>query len=69
MAIVALFALFHGYAHGAELGGNLAAVAGITLATALLHVSGIGLGLNTHARRVMAAIVTAGGVFFLLKLA
>lgn len=67
--IVALFATFHGYAHGAELGGNLAAIAGITLATALLHVSGIGLGLNTYVRRVMAAFVTAGGVFFLMQLA
>lgn len=67
--IVALFATFHGYAHGAELGGNLAAIAGITLATALLHVSGIGLGLNTYVRRAMAAFVTAGGVFFLLQLA
>jgi urease accessory protein len=68
-AVVALFATFHGYAHGAELGGSLAAIAGITLATALLHVSGIGLGLNTYVRRAMAAFVTAGGVFFLLQLA
>jgi urease accessory protein len=39
-AVAALFALFHGAAHGAELQG-LEALAGMVLATALLH--GIGL--------------------------
>lgn len=67
--IVALFATFHGYAHGDELGGHLAAIAGIASATALLHIAGIALGLNMHVRRAMAAFVAAGGVFFLLQLA
>lgn len=46
-AIVAVFALFHGYAHGAELGdaGALRFALGFGLATALLHAVGIGLGL------------------------
>ncbi|SEQ36064.1 HupE/UreJ family protein [Thalassovita taeanensis] len=45
--VVALFALFHGYAHGAELGGADAAAfgTGFALATAGLHGLGIGIGL------------------------
>ena len=42
-ALVGAFALFHGAAHGQELGG-LAALLGMVLGTALLHVAGIGLG-------------------------
>lgn len=47
-AIVAVFALFHGHAHGGELGtaGALSFGLGFVLATALLHVAGIGLGLG-----------------------
>lgn len=47
-AIVGVFALFHGYAHGGELGaaGDLPFGAGFAIATALLHVAGIGLGLG-----------------------
>lgn len=47
-AVVGVFALFHGYAHGGELGaaGALPFSAGFVIATALLHVAGIGLGLG-----------------------
>jgi urease accessory protein len=47
MAIVAAFGLFHGYAHGGEMGAATAFEygAGFAVATALLHVAGIGLGL------------------------
>jgi urease accessory protein len=48
MAVVALFAVFHGYAHGIEapLDGSTAAYgAGFLLATALLHTAGIALGM------------------------
>lgn len=47
MALVGAFALFHGYAHGAELGeaGALRFGAGFALATAGLHAAGVGLGL------------------------
>lgn len=44
MAAAALFALCHGYAHGAEMPGSAAGLAygaGFVLATALLHASGI----------------------------
>jgi urease accessory protein len=46
-AVVGLFAIFHGYAHGAELPaetGALGYVAGFALATALLHAAGLGFG-------------------------
>jgi urease accessory protein len=39
-ALAALFALFHGVAHGVELQG-LAALAGMVLATVLLHATGL----------------------------
>ncbi len=44
---MALFALFHGLAHGAELAGGhaAAALAGMVLSTAALHAAGIGLGI------------------------
>lgn len=47
MGLVAVFAIFHGHAHGAEMpedAGGVAYAAGFMLATALLHVAGIGLG-------------------------
>lgn len=51
MAVVGGFALFHGYAHGAELPvaaaalpATLAYVAGFACATMALHLAGIGLG-------------------------
>jgi urease accessory protein len=56
--IVAVFALFHGYAHGRELpsaADPLGYSVGFVLATGLLHVLGIGIG--TLADRPRAAIV------------
>ena len=46
-AIVGVFALFHGYAHGGELGnaGALRFAVGFAVATALLHAAGSGLGI------------------------
>ena len=47
-AIVALFAIFHGHAHGTELpeaANALTYAAGFVIATGLLHLSGIALGL------------------------
>lgn len=45
--LVGIFALFHGWAHGGELGAATALPYGIgfAIATALLHSAGIGLGL------------------------
>ena len=47
MAMVGFFAFFHGHAHGGEIGeaGAGTYAAGFTLATALLHAAGVGLGL------------------------
>jgi urease accessory protein len=48
MALVGLFAIFHGYAHGAEMpeaASGLAYGVGFIFATALLHAIGIGAGL------------------------
>lgn len=45
--LVGLFAVFHGYAHGAEMpesAGGLAYAGGFMAATALLHITGIGIG-------------------------
>ncbi len=47
-ALVGFFAVFHGYAHGAEMpetASGLAYGAGFVLATATLHAAGLGLGL------------------------
>lgn len=47
MLIVGVFALFHGYAHGGELGaaGALPFAAGFGIATVALHGVGVGFGL------------------------
>jgi urease accessory protein len=47
MGVVALFAIFHGHAHGSEMAleaAGAAYAAGFVLATALLHAGGITLG-------------------------
>jgi urease accessory protein len=47
MGIVGLFAVFHGHAHGMEMpenAGGVAYAAGFMIATAMLHVAGIGVG-------------------------
>lgn len=49
VAVIGLFALFHGYAHGAEVPenvGGLGYMAGFAVATALLHAVGIAAGLG-----------------------
>ena len=63
-ALCGLFALVHGYAHGAEIPGTVGAagyVAGFIAATALLHAAGVlgGLALARASRSGMAGL--AGG--------
>jgi urease accessory protein len=74
--LVGLFALFHGHAHGGELGVASALPFGIgfAVATALLHAAGIGLGLALGSgmglgemrgrivARVLGAVTAATGV-------
>jgi urease accessory protein len=64
MAVVGFFALFHGYAHGMELGGanGLSFMAGFAAATALLHGAGVALGLGLGGRAGRIAARIAGGL-------
>lgn len=75
-ALVAVFAICHGHAHGAELppGTNgLIYSIGFVVATGLLHACGIGIG-TIHrwsygrlALRALGGLISAGGVFFLAQ--
>lgn len=65
VAIIGLFALLHGHAHGTEVPDNSAGLdymAGFVLATALLHGAGVaaGLGLGSRFRLVARAIGAIG---------
>ncbi len=73
-AIVAMFALFHGYAHGMELpsaADPTGYTAGFELSTGLLHVAGIALGtlkssaVGTIALRSLGGVIAVIGVWFL----
>jgi urease accessory protein len=75
-AIVATFAVFHGYAHGVELPSAADPVGysvGFVLATGTLHVCGIGIGLlnerphGATVTRSMGTVVAAAGVLFMLQ--
>jgi urease accessory protein len=75
MAYVGFFALFHGFAHGAELpshGEAVPYVVGFAIATALVHVAGIAVGVacgRFAAERGSLALRTAGGAVVLAGLA
>jgi urease accessory protein len=63
--VVGAFAIFHGVAHGYELSGDsgaAAAVAGMVLATALLHIAGIAVGWVLRRRGALLPRVTGGAV-------
>ena len=75
--VVGAFAVFHGFAHGAEIGaaGAVAYGAGFAMATALLHAAGIGLGfglarLNVTGDKLVRALgagtAVAGVALFVL---
>ena len=64
-AVVALFAVFHGYAHGRELPSAADPIgysAGFVLATGLLHAAGIGIGLFNDRPKGLVAIRGFGGI-------
>ena len=71
--LVGFFAIFHGYAHGAELpegqSGILYSI-GFVVSTGTLHASGIGVGLihrwdrGRRALRIAGAGIAAGGAWF-----
>lgn len=77
-AVVAVFALFHGHAHGTELpaaADPFAFAAGFVIATGLLHLAGIGFGLLARwpagrlAARAGGGVIASLGAAFLLGLA
>lgn len=68
-AVVGVFALFHGHAHGGELGsaGALQFGIGFMIATALLHAAGIAIGLgisrfSPYVARVLGAATAFAGI-------
>jgi len=66
--IVGLFAIFHGHAHGAETAEPISAVSytlGFTLATAMLHVAGMGLGILMQKTNLHTVNRCAGGAIAL----
>ncbi len=74
VGLVGFFAIFHGYAHGAEIpenAGGLEYGIGFMIGTTLLHIAGLGLGLaiaritDAHGRdwtRAVGALVCLIGV-------
>lgn len=76
--IVAFFAVFHGYAHGAELPETEGAAdyaLGFVTSTGLLHLCGIAFGLLVHrprgalALRLSGGLIAMAGLVFLIRLA
>jgi urease accessory protein len=74
--LVGVFAIFHGHAHGAERPGAANAVsfsAGFVIATGMLHLCGILIGLVNRwpqgavALRAGGGLIAAGGVYFLVS--
>jgi urease accessory protein len=74
LLIVAAFAIFHGYAHGAELPQAADPVSysvGFVLATGAIHLCGIAIGLllgklfDGRFSRALGAAIAAGGIYFL----
>jgi urease accessory protein len=73
-ALIAVFAICHGHAHGAELPPGTSGLTysiGFVVATGLLHACGIGIGTIhrwSHGRlalRALGGLISLGGVFFL----
>lgn len=74
--IVGVFAIFHGYAHGAELPEGQSGVTysvGFVISTGLLHAAGIAIGLihrwraGANALRFAGAAISIAGVWFLWR--
>lgn len=76
MPLVGVFAIFHGYAHGVEMPGQhdpLAYSLGFVVATGLIHLAGIAIGLVTrlpHGHtllRIGGGLIVAAGVYLLTQ--
>lgn len=76
--LVGVFAIFHGYAHGAELPSGADALSysiGFVMATGALHLAGIAVGLLARwpagrvAVRAAGGAIALAGIAFLVRLA
>jgi urease accessory protein len=75
-AVVGLFALFHGHAHGAEMGADtngLLYALGFMLGTALLHAAGLATGLiiqgkaRDYVLRAGGAVIAVWGIVIIVQ--
>ncbi len=73
LLLIAVFAVLHGYAHGVELPQSVDPASyanGFVVATGLIHVVGIGIGLalgrlwNGQLSQVLGAAIAGTGLFF-----
>jgi urease accessory protein len=67
--LVGCFAIFHGYAHGAELPVGADAISfsmGFVIATGMLHLGGIAFGALSHWPNGRIAVRAVGGVIVLI---
>lgn len=64
VAMVALFGLFHGHAHGTEGQATAGYALGFLIATAALHGAGVALGLGLQSRlaRALGGLTAAAGL-------
>jgi len=75
LAIVAVFAIFHGYPHGQEAPNAVdpaAYTVGFVVSTGLIHILGIGIGFalgrlyRGYVVRALGALVSLSGVYYLI---
>ena len=75
LALIAFFALCHGYAHGVELPLSTDPAdyaVGFVLATGMIHLFGIGVGLGLNKplggrlSRALGGLIRIGGIYFLV---
>ncbi|MCC7084128.1 MAG: HupE/UreJ family protein [Pirellulales bacterium] len=75
VALAAMFAMFHGYAHASEMGGESATrfAAGFLLATAALHAAGIAAGMvlafwrQEKTIRIVGGAIAAAGLVMMIS--
>lgn len=76
LVIIAAFAIFHGYAHGAELPAATDPAdfaLGFVVATGLIHIAGIAVGLlfqrvrDGKLSRALGGLIGLGGIYFLVS--
>jgi urease accessory protein len=75
LILIGVFAICHGYAHGVELpraADPADYAAGFVIATGLIHLLGVGVGLGLgkpfggRLARTLGAVIAVGGVYFLV---